>query len=63
MEVELNNKCVECEEFKKKYASTNTELRVYKEGEFNYKDIIESKFKEIKEKWHEEIKQKDELLK
>ncbi|EAR95513.2 hypothetical protein TTHERM_00079170 (macronuclear) [Tetrahymena thermophila SB210] len=63
LEVELNEKSIECEEFKKKYVSTNTELRVYKEGEFNYKDVVENKFKELKTKWQEEIRQKDELLK
>ncbi|KAL4464702.1 hypothetical protein ABPG74_011263 [Tetrahymena malaccensis] len=63
LEVELNEKQSECEEFKKKYVSTNTELRVYKEGEFNYKDVVENKFKELKTKWQDEIRQKDELLK
>ncbi|KAL4508126.1 hypothetical protein ABPG72_021499 [Tetrahymena utriculariae] len=63
LEVELNEKQSECEEFKKKYVSTNTELRVYKEGEFNYKDVVENKFKELKTKWQEEIRQKEELLK
>lgn len=58
LENELGEKSSESEDFKKKYVSTNTELKVYKEGELNIKDVVETRFKEWKDKWQYEVSQK-----
>lgn len=43
LEIELASRDAECEDFKRKYVNSHTELRVFKESEGNYKEMLETK--------------------
>lgn len=66
LESELSERIREAEEFREKFVTAKTELQVLKESERAYKEIIETKAKELRDlqmKYDSTLKDKEALMK